>query len=125
MHLFSFRKLFVTCSLTGQCQLVVVDESVEHVVATVLRRHEVQHLPAEQTDLEKMERRGGKERRRGRERKEEGGGRREEEEGRRREEEEGRRREEKEGRKRGVEGKEGGVRGEEIGGGSRGNRKEK
>ena len=82
---------FVTCSLTGQWQQVVVDEGVEHVVAAVLRRHEVQHLTAEQTDLER------KERRRGGGRKEEGGGRREE------------------GRKRGMEEKEGGVGGEEIG----------
>ena len=78
MCLFSFRKLFVTSSLTGQWHLVVVDKGVEHVVATVLRRHEVQHLPAEQTDLEREERR------RGGGRKEEGGGRREEKEGRKR-----------------------------------------
>ena len=72
------QKSFMTCSLTGQWHLVVVDKGVEHVMAAVLRRHEVQHLPAEQTDLEREERR------RGGGRKEEGGGRREEKEGRKR-----------------------------------------
>ena len=101
----------MTCSLTGQWHLVVVDKGVEHVMAAVLRRHEVQHLPAEQTDLEREERR------RGGGRKEEGGGRREEKEGGEGGKEEG-----------GVEEKEGGAGGEEIGGGVeavQGNREEK